>query len=507
MKAAGDKINTLYADVFTRNGTKYFKKYVSKKNFIKYYFEDQRQINVWNRKNNLIKFAFAGFSIKLSDEFKVALDELFIKNILPVTKYLKKIMIDGWKHEILSIKEYNMIVYFTDFCNKLSVFEKSKQFNLLSYLKFEEAFFKLTFKDDLLRIFLDGLQKILIYYKKLANKDEEEVYEIIRNLEYFFSPKVLFPSVYELILAFNMVYFKRYLEWDDLIEQNSFSTVKEDFYECSSEVFSAIITYIEVLIRRINQLESTKRHIEWFKDFAEIKTGEEPVKIISFYEKCGFDWNKDKDDFFSLFFNLTGEIITRLKSFIFNRWILMTRDEKRIKVNLINDSEIKVLFKDLLNHFNMGMTRNQASVSSKFLLLEFLRCEYPTMLFTNEDQRFIYERITIILSILMKLSKKFNTIYIGGESKEYYFFNYMVVSPEEWRGYPVFRIFKDYIELFLQLCGFFREENLLLEIKRLPVINNSIKKNMKKLNSVRGTNTLINDLINKKLIAARDNNE
>ena len=60
---------------------------------------------------------------------------MFVKYIIPVKKYVAQIIKEGWKWNYISIKDYNLIVLFSDFCNKFETIERSNELNESDFFK------------------------------------------------------------------------------------------------------------------------------------------------------------------------------------------------------------------------------------------------------------------------------------------------------------------------------------------------------------------------------------
>lgn len=312
------------------------KKYISKYNLFNYFIKERKKIVEWNKKNNILKFTNLFFNIKLSDNFKQKMDELFLNNVLPATKYIDEIIKNGWQWRIISISQYNHIVLFADFCNKMSSLEKKKLILSKDFFKVEEAFLKLTNDEKTPDILIKSLGKILIFERKINYKKplDDEIQDILKKLEYFFLQNYFYPSFYDLILAYNMYYYKRYFEWNNLINTNLEEIIPSSFYDCPSDIFKEIMMYIKNLNKDIETLENEKKQIVWQKKLSEIKKIEGPEIIQKFYEQLGYDWNKDSEDFFMLVISIIEGILSKLNQIIYDDFQAMTNDEKIIKLNI-----------------------------------------------------------------------------------------------------------------------------------------------------------------------------
>lgn len=85
----------------------------------------------------------------------------------------------------------------------------------------EESFLKIICKPESIQILLKGLEKILAFYKKRFIKLSTTLVPLLKNLSIFFSPEFLNPSFCDLILVFNISYYRKYLDIYDLMTNYS----------------------------------------------------------------------------------------------------------------------------------------------------------------------------------------------------------------------------------------------------------------------------------------------
>jgi len=484
---------SIYEKYYDKNG--FIKNDINKENFVSYFFKEKKKIIEWNKKTNILKINL--FNLSMKSDFKIKLDDLFINNILTVIKYLDKIIRNGWQFGLLTIDEYNSIVYFADFCTKALEFEKKKNFSNKDFKKVENSFLKITFDSDYITKILFGLKKILKFYKKLYYKDNAKIDEIYKNIENFFTPNYYYPSFYDLVLAYNIVVYKKYLEWNDLINTKMLNDINKGFYDCPKEIFIEIIKYIEIINNEIINLNDEKKRIEWIKDLSEINKIEGPELIKNFYNNLGHDWDKDSDDLFILLILLIQGIINKIEEIINKQWQLMDKNEKVIKKYILNNENISKIIDNIKNEYDLAKAKHLSMIPAKIQLKEFIENEFPESLFKNNDQKYFYEKISKIFLYLKELAIIFKEKYEESDVKSDIYLNYMVIIPKEWSGKAVFNVFLFYIKLFLQICGYFKEKNLILEIKKLADIKKKLKQKKEKIEKIRGNDNFIKNILSK----------
>ncbi|MEW5818002.1 MAG: hypothetical protein AB1798_21745, partial [Spirochaetota bacterium] len=140
------------------------------------------------------------------------MDKLFLEVIVPLSGYVKEILVKGWRWAMLSIREYNLIVFFADFCEKMSMIERAADLKDTDFFKMEEAFLKIVYREEYPQIIVKIFEKILILHNKDFSENREKLEGIIKNFSCFFTSGCFSPSIYDLLLIYNMVRFRRYLE-------------------------------------------------------------------------------------------------------------------------------------------------------------------------------------------------------------------------------------------------------------------------------------------------------
>jgi hypothetical protein len=395
-----------------------------------------------------------------------------------VAKYFDDIVKSGWRQELLSVKEYNLIILLIDFFNKMSNITKSTIISYKDFFLMEEAFLKLTYKEENKKLLMNGLDKYITFYSRLFNKEKIQKEEINKKLNYFFSFNLHKPSFFDLILAFNMVYYKRYLEWEEIISPHESSVIQTDFYDCPKEVFYEIVEHMKGLVKEIKELEKEKQQIEWLKSFHSSNLPSCPEKVIKFYTKIGHVWNNDREDILLMLLLLIKGIIRMLDEFLHKEWEIMTDKEKIIRISLASLSDLATLCNRITHEYELANEHYMTMLPAKITLTDFVSKEYPTILFASKSQRVIYEKIEIILESIQELAIIFKNLLENKNNDEKSKFTeytkYMIVKPEEWCGKPVYALFNYYIELFLQICGYFKEKNLHAKIQKLQLLNAQI---------------------------------
>ncbi len=466
----------------------YSRKDTSVPKFWEYYFKHKPMMSAFNDRYDFLKIPFFGRKIELRDNFKHRLNELFLNYIVPFRKYLKQIIESGWRWNYLSIKEYNVIVLFADFCGKFENVETVRNINAGAFFKMEEAFIKLAKNPEYQTLVMEVFYKIIEKTKDF----NEAVRAKIDALGLFFKEGGLHPDMPYMLQTDNIYYYKRYFSLIDVFDMEFMEGVVSDFYDCPRDVFEEIVYNIESLLKQIKRYEVDKENITWLKNMSLVKNGEMPAKIINFYNGKGSFWAKDSDDFFKLFINLAKLLIDELDFILYKDFDVLDTDGKVIRVKIFDKSSFEVLFQKLNNEFYLAKARYFSVLSTKIGLVEFITNPKVTDDF-SEVQKFVYEKVMSMLSLLSEISLKINklldtdglAVKIADRNK------YIVKLPADLKGKSLHQAVFYYLELFLQICGYFREPKIMQEIERLGTITKQLDDTRAELNRISDSNRYI----------------
>jgi len=445
--------------------------------FFRYIFFEYPNLKSWNDKLHLIKLSVFKNKIKVLPTFKNKIDSLFITNLLPLKKHIANILKDGWKKNLLSITEYNFIVLFIDFYNKIEAFSEAKEFSTKTYLKMEEAFLKIAINQKNIDIICKGIEKYLENNCVVLKINEFIIKDLAKNLNFFFSKDFYNPSLYDLVLSYNMVVTAKYLKWDELIYSNEIKVIQEGYYNCSKEVIEEIKVYLRKAIKSLETLKSEKNRIEKIIQLSSADDETNPKKIITFYQILGLNWETDNNNFFYLAYNLLEGIFAKVKTLINNEWDLMNQKQEIVKIK-IKSSELESLLSDSMQDFSLLKERYTSTIITKFKVHDIVTNQNPQTLFTTTNEKYIFDKFQAILYTLYKTAERLREQYLqeSGNENMHQHMKYMIITPADWKSRPAYEVFHYYMSLFYQICKFFNEKNLRNEINRLEQIEKLIIK-------------------------------
>ena len=80
-----------------------------------------------------------------------------------------------------------------------------------------------------------------------------------------------------------------------------------------------------------------------------------------------------------------------------------------------------------------------------------------------------------MLSYLFQMAMLFKKIWDDGNYTGSFLLKHMLVNPPELRGRSILDLLDYYAGLLLQVCNYFRSQDLFLELKKLPQVRSRLK--------------------------------
>ncbi len=466
------------------------KKHMARAGFFKYFFKERRAILKWNEQVDLIKPGFLGFSLKLHPSFKLKIDSIFVSYAFPIAVHLPQLLENGWQYNVLSIREFNLAVCFEDFCMKLESIRSERELAPKRFRVMEESFFRIVSDRKNVDLLVSGFRKMISQYKMKLYRSDSDVEAVLEKLARFFKPNGLCPSLYDMIVAYNQVETYRFLDFSDIMVQGSRETIPTGFYNCSIDVFAKIVKYLEGLVSDLGRLEKAKRKIEWLKAHIPARTTS-PQTLISFYESLGHSWRTDSDDALLLILLLVDGIMGTLANALSEMWRVMDIDERIINIRLVSSDEMTGIMEEARREYDLARQKFSVIVPHPVMLDDYLETKAKEKTPTDENQAYVYKKIDSVFTLLRTLAEKLNEVYEKRTTNLAKVLNYMIVSPERWRGKPVSDIYMFYMDLILCSSGYFMEKKLLLELKEEKEIDKAIGNLQEKIKWTKDSNGII----------------
>lgn len=477
-------INNLYSEIR--------KKYLSRKriekrnypkpNIIEYFFFERKRIATWNKNKNLISFSFLGLKLSLSENTKKNFNDIFLFTVTSAGKYLKAIIENIWKTGVLTIKEYNLIVLFFELYQKMHEIYKSVEFGK-NFIIFEEVFLQLVVNEKSTADLLIALEKSFVKYKEeMFKNDLKLIADTLSLISSFFFPKENNISIYDIIIAHNIVEAKRALQWEDLYEPTIDEVVNSNFYDCSFDVFKEIYNQIKNYISKIETIEKDIKSFEWVEKYKpKIEaSGLTPKKVIFFYETIlKKDWKKDSSDFFLLMITILKGIADKTTELFLSKITMITEEEMTIQEIITVSNDFLELMSKMKEELGIAKERHISITPIKINLFTALKEKKIEENLTDQNQKAILESIYITLSYIPKLAYQLhiflNNKVESGKTK------LIIIKPDEWKGKILYSVILFYIELFIELSLYVGEKNLIKELKKIENFKNEIEKYKKEI--------------------------
>ncbi len=297
-----------------------------KLNFFKYLFTEWLNIRRFSLKTPIIRSGFFKFKI----DMKRAQWESIQKDASLILHYLRFILENGWM--ILSKHEYNRLVLLKKLCDEISAcnmtYFHDDEYVLGKIAPVEMYFLACHYRQDYSNKILDSLIFVLKYFKR----SEDKIHSVS-----FFVNKLLFQtrdvySLYNLILAVNMVNYRKYIGLYDLIQELPGGVISNYDFDCDGNTRPKIAAFISEKEMRLEQLMEEKREMNkvglLIKQNADQKTEgrgfEEYDALIRFYEaETGMDKPKfliDKDNLYLFGGNFIKRFLGEFEIFLNGRF-------------------------------------------------------------------------------------------------------------------------------------------------------------------------------------------
>lgn len=461
--------------------------------FLSFIFIQRPRIRKWNSDSGLITFSSFGMHLELESNYRYKLEEIFLKHILKLGRYINEILNQGWKMSFLSIWEYNVIVHFKDFFDDFYQVVKEKEIIKQDFYRFEKSYVKISYKE----YYPDAVKSVFTKYLKNNNKrykdKKDKIDEILDNLTAFFDSNEVTFLLRKLIIAFNMVQHKYYYKWEDLYPPLQNDIVEKKYYKCSRDIFEGMTKYYTELIDIIESLKEENIKLLKLKNNCDIGYNNDPPIIVKFYQDLKHNWKMDKANYSLLFLLIIKGLIKHLYNFIYTEWELLKEGEVVINQYIIMDKELPHLYYKLKREYELVYSIFNSDRSSAISIDEFQKSANPEVLQKTKSQKQIYESFRTILKTVFEVSQileaydeiAIQTNYTTNRYLKYIFNNY-----DHWTGKPVFALFNYYIELCWTICSFFKYETFRNLDKRLEEIKNTQKTLVEEKNRIDRYNIL-----------------
>lgn len=444
--------------------------------FLWYRLREARRIARFASSTGLIEFSLFRLKLRLVPGFRKTLMETWLAHCLPAHVCAEEILRDGWKWQILTVREYNHLVYFVDFCRKVQALERGGAVGSAPYRRMEEAFLGIVCREDYVPVITTALRKVLTSRKTKVPRSEEEQTTILAGLTCFFTLGCLKPGFYELIRARAMVGGRRYLEWTDLLAPGTNDFIQETYYDYPPEILGEIVGYLRSLDRQLERLAEEREPVAWIRDVAGASQGDPRENLAAYYARQGRDWEADSRDVLGLALSLVTCLTAGIDELAGGTWQVMSRSEKVGRATIIRDETLKRTIQGLRTEQDNALTLYKTTVPAKAPLTDFLIRGSEAAEITVGGRRVVFAKVSEILARLYQVAlslKRIRDDSVEGYGPGYYL-SQMVVSPAVWRGKSLYDVLSAHIVLVIHACILFRIRSLEQDQARIDEIDRRV---------------------------------
>lgn len=437
------------------------KKKLEKSGFFEYLFMHMSRIKKWNNNEDLIEFKYMGLKMSLADDFKSRVDNIFINCLVKIQAPLKELVKNGWKMGFLSIYDYNILINFHQFFNTYHNFVKNDDFMMNDFQQLEREYVKITYRQYYIDAIISIFNKYLITENKSYEDDKKTYDSVIKNLKHFFKKSSLPHSLRELILAKNITDLRCYYKWSDLFPLITAEVVPHEWYNCDEETYISIVKYFKKLKKRIKQISGELEQMRWLKSNAIIDREHEPEILIELYEESGRSWKRDNKNYFYKFLVMIQTLSNHITRLLYRSWDVIDNEESNKSVKLCNDYDLPGLFSDLKIKLSESFNLYNEDSGTLLSVDNIINSEYLMAVLNTKVRKQLYESFTDIMDILYKISLillSYGDLALQSGFTQNSYLSYMVSTPKEFAGLPVFHIYDHYVELIWLICSYFKNE-------------------------------------------------
>ena len=481
-----DDVEVLYRQLKERTGTsaRRLKARIHPAGFARYLFVERKNIERWNRSANLLRFGFFKLSVKLQRDFRTTFYDLYLKNIHPLFPLAEKALEEGWQWQVLSVREYNVVVFFTDFCRKVQAFGENRSGSGNGFAVAEEAYLKLICETGLVNLLADAFRKIIIHVRKESGADRGYVDLALGKLKGYLITDTGSRSFLTFSLAHNMAISRRYLVPENLIQPHAGDILPDRFYSCSLEVFRKLITRYRHVEKEIEELRKGVNHLVWLENQSRLKDEGNPEELIAMYNLDANNWGLDGKNYYVLFLTLMRGTVKSLERLLRQRWNLMSTEEKIISKKIVNDEGLDSLFEKLARQYALAEGCYRAAAPTSISLAEYRDGTIPDAILRTKSYGEVQSHFSEMLSSLFLIALSLEELSMDRSYPGTFLLRHMIVGPIEYRGKSVLDLFSESIAALLRICRYFYCEDLLSQLDNSSQVRRQLSNKVREKNHI-----------------------
>jgi hypothetical protein len=212
--------------------------------FVSYLFIDYTRIRTFGIRTHTLTTGMFSLRMRVSKDIVKAFQRYLQPCAVETEKCLKYILDLGWMY--LTKRQYNLVEAFNRLCVKIS----TTHFGLLDYSSrdlidklwgIEKYFFTMHYREEYLRELIGAVTTVL-RQEDPPRYDPDRIRSLIKDI---LTAESMVPSLFNFLVALNMVKYRRFLTLGDLTARNVGRVVAVDSFTCHPEIQQRIDQFIK----------------------------------------------------------------------------------------------------------------------------------------------------------------------------------------------------------------------------------------------------------------------
>jgi hypothetical protein len=208
---------------------------------INYFFREYRKLKKFEKETKIIEVSLFPPRVLISRWVGKSIIPSMQRDANNILSHLNFVLEVGWI--ILNKLEYNLIKQFKLLCEDIVLssflFQSNKEQMFDKFQKLQKLFLACHYQKEYPYIIESSIKSVLKTYNRPADRIDNIIYST-RNL-LLMDKK---PSFFNLVLAFNMVTYRRYFEIHNLIQVTDLGVINTFDFECPEKVRENINDFI-----------------------------------------------------------------------------------------------------------------------------------------------------------------------------------------------------------------------------------------------------------------------
>ncbi len=319
-----DEVHALSIEKPAHPRTKVVKQFVEKASLFQFIFVESRMLNKFGKKTHMLEARAFPPKIKLQDDISLKMIRLHQKSAKELWLFLNKVEQLGWLY--LTKKRYNLFMALRDLCFELMTtnffFRKGDHRNLVArYKLMENSFLVLHSHPD----YITEIERGLTVLEEKGKEFTSDIAELKVLINRLLLRDLTMPSLYNFILAINMIKTRKYLVLKDLIRENAEKAIDTKVFNCSLQVERKISAHVEKLVTALTQDKEKLKQYQKITSYLheEYKQEKYPLleKLYPFsFEDGHADFTSDMHKMLVCTPNLLSGFVTAFEPFLLGKF-------------------------------------------------------------------------------------------------------------------------------------------------------------------------------------------